>query len=333
MRLLRAPRQAGVAVITVLLVVAIGSALAYALASQQSMVMSQSRHVLVGDALRNLLLGGEVLARQILHEDWEADQDNTPPSDHLNEPWAQAVPPFEVPGGFIEIQVRDMHNCLNLNALETTGPASVNDTGMNRWVKDLFPFVDLDPDFRDRWRDWIDTDGEVFKFGAEDNEYDTREVPFRAANQEAGHISELRLLGEIEFEQFQELRSIACVAPADAKMNANTLPPALVGLFTKKKVDINAGEDSLDAGDHPEWDSVAEFFDDDPDMPSDMDPTLFTLQSSYFEISIRAELDGQTTAMVSTLYRDLSSGNITVLGRDFSRRFESRLKADTEGVN
>ena len=67
-------RQHGVAVLTVLLVVAMGSALAYALASAQVMVMAQSRHVLVGDALRDLLLGGEVLARQMLREDYEEDK-------------------------------------------------------------------------------------------------------------------------------------------------------------------------------------------------------------------------------------------------------------------
>ena len=61
-------KQRGVAVLTVLLVVAVGSALAYALASRQTVVMAQARHVLVGDAMRDMLLGGEVLARQMLYD-------------------------------------------------------------------------------------------------------------------------------------------------------------------------------------------------------------------------------------------------------------------------
>jgi len=102
--LARMRRRRGVAALTVLLVVAMGTALAYALANQQTMVMAQSRQVLVGDALRDMLLGGEVLARQMLRQDFIEDQDDTPLIDTLNEPWAQAIPPFEVPGGFIEIE-------------------------------------------------------------------------------------------------------------------------------------------------------------------------------------------------------------------------------------
>lgn len=324
----RARNQAGVAVITVLMVVAIGSALAYALASQQAMVMSQSRHVLVGDALRNLLLGGEVLAKQMLFKDWEEDKDKSPATDNLNEEWAQSIPPFEIPGGFIEVQARDLHSCLNLNALEVNGPKLPEGKGVTNWVKKLFPFLELDAAFADRWQDWIDRDKDVNGFGAEDAEYDGRDVPFRTANAPAGHISELRLLGEIEFEQWQELQKIACVAPPGTLMNVNTLTPELLGLFNDKRVGINDEIEEVEEGGYPEWDSVENFF-NNTDLPKGMDSSIFTLQSSYFEISIRAELDGETASMVSTLYRDLSDGKITVLGRDFSRRFVSRYDTET----
>ena len=64
-------RQRGVALISVLLIVALCSALMYELLTRHSMVVAKSRQVLYADQARAYTLGAEAFARQILHEDWE----------------------------------------------------------------------------------------------------------------------------------------------------------------------------------------------------------------------------------------------------------------------
>lgn len=323
--------QRGVAVLTVLLIVAIGASLAYALASQQAMIMAQSRHVLVGDALKDLLLGGEVLGRQILFADYQDDIENPPQTDDLNEEWAQAVPPFEIPGGFIEIQIRDLHGCFNLNSIPTT----VNAQGQNAdpdtvLAKALFTLLELDPATYNRWFDWTDEDNQENGDGAEDNEYLGREIAFRTPNGPAGHLSEVRLLAEMDYETWLELQSIACIAPTRTKLNVNTLrPETLAFLEGTRPSDMR----DRDEGNEPELPSY-ETPDDFKSAHTDLDPDIllaFTVQdvvSEYFEVSIRAELDGETASMVSTLHRDRTNGKIVVLGRDYSRRFVSKFVAE-----
>lgn len=326
-------RQQGVAVLTVLLVVAMGAALAYALANQQIMVIAQSRQVLVGDALRDMLLGGEVLARQMLREDYIEDQEDTPLVDTLNEPWAQAVPPFEVPGGFIEIQAKDLHSCFNLNSVPTVVAQGTTNPGARKLLRDLFEDIELGRDFADRWIDWIDEGEDVNDFGAEDNEYLSQEVGYRTPNTLASHLSEVRLLDEIEHEQWQALNKIACINRWPTKMNVHTITPDIISFLSREDWRDAEDDEISEAGSFPEYTGVDDFMLANTSLDSNMDPTLFTLTSDYFEISIRAELDGEKAAMVSTLYRDPNDGKITVLGRDFSRRFISRFEdpeQDTE---
>ncbi len=81
-----ARNQRGVALISILLVVALVTALMYHLMTQQSLVVAQTRQVIRADQSLAYALGAEAYARQILFDDW-----NRPESrllDTLTEPWA-----------------------------------------------------------------------------------------------------------------------------------------------------------------------------------------------------------------------------------------------------
>ncbi len=49
--------------------------------------------------------------------------------------------------------------------------------------------------------------------------------------------------------------------------------------------------------------------------------------SSYFEIHARAEIDGYRTELTSEVYRDPTTGHITLLSRDFGKRLPSIVEA------
>lgn len=319
--ILRATRQRGVAILSVLLIVAIASALTYSLASQQSMVIAQSQNVLVGDQIRNLLLGGEVLARQSLFQDW--DDEETRESDTLLETWAQALPPFEIPGGFIEVNMRDLHSCFNLNSL----PVSPRDPERTATMKTFFLGAGLEGVFVDRWLDWIDPDDQVVDAGAEDGDYLSADRAYRTPNSRAAHVSELLLLGEVEFEPYNRLREAACILPegAEDKININTVNQAtLQALFPT----VSATEVASLVESERNYTEIGEFQSDYSGFEGA--DVFLGFTSEFFEVSVRAELGGSSAEMVSMLYRNPSNGEISVLNRDFSRRFVSRFTVEVE---
>ena len=104
----------GVVLLSVLLIVALLSAVAYQLLARHSLTVAQARYSFSGDQSLAYALGAETLARQVLFEDWSQ---SGPGVDNLLETWAQPLAPFEIENGLLEVQVRDMHSCFNLNSL------------------------------------------------------------------------------------------------------------------------------------------------------------------------------------------------------------------------
>lgn len=318
---LAAKREGGVAILSVLLIVAVASALTYSLASQQSMVIAQSQNVLVGDQIRNLLLGGEVLARQSLRQDWDVEE--TRESDTLLETWAQALPPFEIPGGFIEVNVRDLQSCFNLNAI----PVAPRDPGRTNAMKAFFLEAGLEGVFVDRWLDWIDPDEQVVDAGAEDGEYLSGDHAYRTANIRAAHVSELLLLREVEIEPYGTLRDSACILPegAEDKININTVNQAtLQALFPS----VPATEVASLVESERNYTALNEFQQDHGSFTGA--DVFLGFTSDFFEVNVRAELGGSSASMVSLLYRNPTNGEMSILNRDFSRRFVSRFTVEVE---
>lgn len=90
-------RQRGVALISILLIVALVTALLYNLMSRQSLVVAQTRHLIRADQALAYALGAEAYARQILFEDWE--QAPSRALDTLTEVWAVPAAPFDIDAG------------------------------------------------------------------------------------------------------------------------------------------------------------------------------------------------------------------------------------------
>lgn len=79
-------RSRGVALISVLLIVALATTLAHQMAARHSLSIAQSRLLISASQARQYALGGEEYARQILYADWLEEE--TRDTDTLLEPWA-----------------------------------------------------------------------------------------------------------------------------------------------------------------------------------------------------------------------------------------------------
>jgi general secretion pathway protein K len=312
-------RQRGVALISILLIVALVTALLYNLMSRQSLVVAQTRHLIRADQALAYALGAEAYARQILYEDWE--QAPSRAVDTLTEVWAVPSAPFEIDAGVLELAIEDLDRRFNLNSL------AGRDAPRNlERFKTLLNELGLDPAVADAWRDWVDGDSEAAGFGAEDAAYLIATPPYRTANQPAASTSELTLLGMLDGEALAKLLPHVTALPTTRlRVNINTADgPTLASLSPQLSP---ARVQSLIESDRRYEDAsvlVAEI----PELGAGIDAMAVT--SEYFEIHARAEIDGNLTELTSVVHRSPTTGHITLLSRDFGKRLPSVADAAAE---
>jgi len=104
--------QAGVALITVLLIVFLASITATSLAALQQIAIRRSTVLQHQQQARLYTFGAEQWATLLLARDHKESE-----VDHANEVWANPPPALPVAGGALSVRVRDLQGCFNLNNL------------------------------------------------------------------------------------------------------------------------------------------------------------------------------------------------------------------------
>ncbi len=305
----------GVVLLSVLLIVALLAALAYQLIARHSLTVAQARYSFSSDQSLAYALGAETLARQVLYEDWSQSGQGV---DNLLETWAQPLAPFEIENGLLEVQVRDMHGCFNLNSLA----GSEAKQNLAR-LKTLLRNNNVPDTLADAWQDWVDADDSINGFGAEDGEYLLLEQAYRTANQLAGHVSEFKLLNGFEAEYLEALGDVLCVLPNDSlKLNINTASAAaLASLSPSLTASQMQGLVEVDRTYTDANEITTEF----PDLAGAID--ALTVTSEYFEVQVRAIVEGSVTELASLLHRDPNTGRIAVISRDLGKDFRTLFQA------
>ena len=219
--------QRGVALITVLLVVAMVAVIAVNMSGR---LKGQVERTLAMEMAENAYwywLSAEALVKQVLatelsHEGYA----------HRDQNWALQQGPFPVDNGLIGGRVRDLHACFNLNALypgnednpvPTSGLALEQYEALLRALEfDDFTIEQLSATLLD----WLDDDSVLVNgYGAEDADYESLPRPYQAANTMMSHISELRQVKGYTQEVYERLRHHVCVIPrvAELAVNLNTV--------------------------------------------------------------------------------------------------------------
>ena len=312
-------RQKGVALISVLLIVAILLAVVGRLMSNHGLSISQSRNVFEQNQALQFALGAETMARQALFEDFSGGGGEV---DHMSEPWAQQVLPFELDeGGFIEAQLTDLHGCFNLNNVV----GAEGEDNLNRF-KRLLVNLNIPQEIADTWKDWIDDDLVVSGFGAEDSEYLIGSIPYRTPNQKVVHISELALLRNLDGTALAQILPFVCLLPEeDTKVNVNT-----ANLHTLSSLHGSLSPDQVESvvSSPREFVSVADFVETYPSfIPVS---SALSVASKYFRLHAYVQVGTSSLTLQSILHRDPASGEVTVLSRDFGKLFRSAVEVATE---
>lgn len=312
-------RQGGVALISVMLIVALCSALMYELLTGQSLVLAKTRQVLYADQARAYALGAEAFARQLLEEDWQ-DED-TRALDTLEEAWAQPLEPFEVEGGTLELSIVDLDRYFNLNTLAGTG----GDVQAKRF-RTLLTALGVDVRVAELWKDWVDSDGEITGFGAEDGIYLLKDLPYRTANAASFSVTELGLLDGVGRDTLLAISPHVAAVPSDTpRINVNTADgPTLQSI--SEAMTAERAESLVESA--RSYSDPAQLAAEIPELKDGLD--VMTVTSQFFEIQARAEVNGMRAELVSLVYRDPETGALTLLQRNLGRRFESPFEPVTD---
>ncbi len=300
-----AARQRGVAILTAMLVVSLGTMIAVNLMWKASLDLRRTTSALAADQGLMYLQGAEAWAGDILRQ----DQVDSIDSDHLGEIWAAELPPMPVDGGVISGRVEDLQGRFNLNNLVT--PQGEEDEIARRQFERLLEMLELDPSLAGVAVDWLDPDGETkFPFGAEDDVYSGFDPPYRASNTVITSPSELMAMSGVELESYRLLLPYVTALPSGTTLNVNTASDVLLASLSDD-IDLSRGAALIEERGGADFPDISASFggDVEPEVLQRIDGV-----SQYFLLTASVAIGTNQFTMYSVLQRD-SSGIVRAIFR------------------
>ncbi|HIG43635.1 MAG: type II secretion system minor pseudopilin GspK [bacterium] len=307
--------QKGVALITILLVVVIATVLGVSMSTEQNFAINRARSFFDQGIARQYAYGGEELARQILHEDFV----DSPGVVHLGQNWAQRPLTFEFEDGAVELIIEDLQSKLNLNSLSIEGQQAA--VVRQRFV-DLLGQQGVDAAYIDRVVDWIDVNESKNARGAEDYDYLGLERPYRTASGPMADVTELRLILEMEEEQFELIQPYVTAVPDPyTQINVNTTTVQVLQAIAPGLPPGDAESIVMTQTEQEGFDSIDDFVTDSR-LPSGttIKKDNLSVNSTFFQVSIRAHYHERVGYLTSIIQVNPVDGTMRVVYRDQSRK-------------
>ena len=292
-----AARQRGVAILTAMLVVALGTMIAVNLMWKASLDLRRTTSALAADQGLMYLQGAEAWAGDILRQ----DQVDSIESDHLGEIWAVELPPMPVDGGVISGRVEDLQGRFNINNLVT--PQGEEDEIARRQFERLLEMLELDPSLAGVAVDWLDPDSETkFPFGAEDDVYSGFDPPYRTSNTVITSPSELMAMSGFELESYRLLLPYVTALPSGTTLNVNTASDVLLASLSDD-IDLSRGAALIEERGGADFPDISASFEGDvePEVLQRIDGV-----SQYFLLTASVAIGTNQYTMYSVLQRDNS---------------------------
>ncbi|MCR4530664.1 type II secretion system minor pseudopilin GspK [Acinetobacter venetianus] len=233
--------QHGVALLTILVMVALATILAATIAKRQSNTAENTGYLMRQDQSLLYAKSAEAFFSELLIQ----DSDNGSSIDHLQENWAKPMPPFPVEDGAVSGRLLDESGKFNLNNLvKSDGKV---DEAANRWFEKLLQRVGLPAELSQAVIDWQDSDDETTgAMGAESNYYQGLNPPYLASNTMFHSVDELKLVKGFEGKNYDLIKPYVTALPEQTKVNMNTASALLLASIDPR-VDVNALDQELKA--------------------------------------------------------------------------------------
>ncbi len=307
----------GVALITALLVVAIATVAAVAMASRQQLDIRRSANLVNGEQAYQLALGVEAWATQVLVRDLQRNR-----IDHLGETWALDLAPIDVEGGRVAGQIEDLQGRFNLNSLlRKQGDTYQPNPKSIRYFQRLLVRAELPPEIAGAVVDWIDENIEPYPDGgAEDDVYTQLDPPYRPANTLMKSPSELLQVHGMTREGYVKLAPYLAALPVPngsigTAINVNTAPlPVLLAL--SDNILPNTLEAALQRREAKPFSSTGEFIQmllPDITLDANAQTAPLGVSSDYFLVVADAEFGRGRARLLSVIQRGQENGKAEVL--------------------
>ena len=265
----RAPRaERGLAILTAMLVIALGSITMVAIVSSQRFALEREKNEGAIALARDLAVSGERFAAALLYRDRQTgDREN---SDSLDDDWAQPIPPIPIDDlAVIQGCIVDMQGRFNLNNL-VDAEGAPSGPHVDQLVR-LFQRLGIGVEKVQAVIDWVDADvNATVPDGAEDDFYTGLDPAYRAANAPFAAVSELKLVRgfwpsvDEEREDYELLLPHVAALPArpdgqPTPVNVNTATPEVLASLGDEVAPLAADLsrwDTLAYEDYPECEDV-----------------------------------------------------------------------------
>ena len=302
----RIKNQQGIALITILVMVALATILAATIAKKQSNTAENTAYLIRQDQSLLYAKSAEAFFSELLVQDAQ----DSAQVDHLGETWAKPMPAFPVEGGYISGELQDESGKFNLNNLVKAD--GTPDENVQKWFEKLLVRVGLPAELSQAVIDWQDPDDQpTGAMGAESSYYQGLQPPYLAPNTQFHNIEELKRVRGFEGKNFDLIKPYISALPTtqSTKININTTP-ALVLASIDEKLDQHAIDDQLKAkfakmeyfnSVNDLW-SLDAFKNIDPDNKQRV-MSLLDVKTNYFQAHIEVMLSERKRQFSSSLMR------------------------------
>jgi len=293
---MRNPRrqQQGIAIITVLLVIALATITIASMVSHQQLDIRRETNEAFIQQARSLGVSGERFAAAVLFRDVKEGKRSN--SDSLDDDWAQTLPPIPIDNAAIQGCIVDMQGKFNLNNM-INAEGEIVQLAFEQFER-LLQELNIDKTKAQAVVDWIDKDvNPMTPDGAEDDYYSGLETPYGTSGTSFISVSELQLVKgfssavEEERADYELLLPHIATLPAPTTVNVNTATPPVLASLSEFLQPLGA--------DLSRWDTAV--YEDYPECED-----IFDLEAEA--VSGALEEDRDTTPYESTLLFDDAAG-------------------------
>jgi general secretion pathway protein K len=269
------PRQSGMALISVLLIMSLALLIIGGLLRTQRLLLQGSAQQLHQLQLRQFGLAGERWALSVLQDPAMSPQKTV----DLTQGWARAVPEFGTEDAQWQIEIEDMAGRFNLNSLLRMG--QIDQVTLGRWAR-LLTLLDL-PALQ------------LIQVG------------------ELRELSQLRLLPGIDARVLQQLEPWVALLPAEAVLNVNTAPEQV--LRTLNGVDATMAAALVRQRAETGWKQVQAFTQDPLLSGAEVNGHGLGVNSRWYRITVQVIQGQGVLRLTTDVERDPDTHQLKILQR------------------
>jgi general secretion pathway protein K len=310
-----ARREKGVALLTAILLVALGTIVAAAISYRNALTAQRGAATFAFEQALLFAQGAEALAAYALKDDLDSGRNE---KDDRTDGWAQPYGPVEIaPGVVLEALLEDLSGRFNLNTLVQNG--KVHEDSLHAFER-LLDSLELEERWAPLLADWIDNDPMAHTDGGEDNLYLSQDPQYRPPNAAITSVSELLALPGFGRERYLKLAPYVVALPPDAKLNVCTAPGPVLDAYNEGQrehsVDPEAFAQKQAEGCFPGLRSYEASIGSEQVRNSVKARPGLAETSNYFRLTSIVSIGTTRFALYSLLHRD--AGRVRVVTRSYS---------------